>query len=176
MTGPRSALCVLALALAGCAHPSASSPAGAPAPFEQQVDGLEAELRDRLQRVSAAPTERATIARVLEYCSSVLKKDERRGLTQHRLLAEALRRNPHIRDATRVESYFFNVTDVFPDDCSHQAHAAVDARITAMVQVARCCDRPKLVSGLEARRQFVRNTRARMDAQRICLGLADNGR
>jgi len=89
-------------------------------------------------------------------------------LANHGLIKEALRRNQHIRPAD-VEHYFFSVLDVYPADCSPKGHSRVDRRVSDMQLVAQAADQEELAKALEARREFLRGTRARLDAYQICL-------
>ncbi len=164
-------LLILAPAVApapGCAVFPRLEPVRPPA-YEQHVEDLESPARSRLRAIEEARTERAVLARVDDFAAWVLSDSERIGLANHGLIVQAVRRNPHIRELDRVERHLFDVTDVWPADCSPASHSRIEQRIQRMQQVARACDQEKLAAILEERRGFVRGTRANLDAHGICL-------
>lgn len=170
------AAAVTALCASGCPVPAPVpiQPPVEPAatPYEQIFPGLQREAQEKLFEVSAARTERAMRQRVLDFAAWVVSDNERIGLANRDLILAAIRRNEHIRDHSAVETYFFNVEDVYPGSCTPSEHANMDQRVSAMQRVAQACDQGGLVLALEERRTFLRNTRSRLDRHGVCLDSA----
>jgi len=168
MTATTNKLMVLSL-MAVLNWTACSSQFSAVTKAEGNEKGMAPERVDRFEAITLARTARAIRARIIDFAEWVLRSEERIGIENCEQISRAIHSNRFVRNASAIDDYFFRLTDVFPDDCTSEAHSRIERRIREQQMVARSCDKAGLVKALQERRDFLGRTQSFLDDNGACL-------
>ena len=113
-----------------------------------------------LNHVINSQTERAMKSRVLGFFAWVVSDpDERAGMSNYRDLRAAMKKSA-LPAWHKVHAYFFDVSDVWPADCSTRSLKKTQRRIAEMSMAARATDKESLAHKLDNRAKYLRKVGA----------------
>jgi len=133
---------------------------------------LEPEGRRLVMHIVQAKSHRTCKGHINTFLSWVLKKKERRGMQNQKLVSLAIRENLRLPNSSDLERELFDTGDVWPVSCTKADLQKLVKRISLMQKMALAVDFDALYRKLEERRKTVTKGRALLDSAGLCFQYA----